>query len=112
MLGEGAKGNCKWLCNGTEVFPAMLAAIESARHSVRLETYRYAPDALGQRFREALVNARQRGARVNVLFDALGSLNLPGSYWDSLRAVGGEARRFNPMLLKRFGIRDHRKLLV
>ncbi len=90
----------------------MLAAIESARESVRLETYIYAGDSIGQRFRDALIKARRRGARVSVLFDALGSLNLPNSFFDPLRAAGGEARRFNATLLSRFGIRDHRKLLI
>jgi cardiolipin synthase len=50
--------------------------------------------------------------RVRVLFDALGSTALPNSFFDPLVAGGGEARRFNPMLLSRFGIRDHRKVLV
>jgi cardiolipin synthase len=37
---------------------------------------------------------------------------LPGDLWDSLRSAGGEVRQFNPMALKRFWIRNHRKLLV
>jgi cardiolipin synthase len=90
----------------------MLAAIDSARESVRLETYIYAADALGQRFRDTLVRAQQRGARVRVLYDALGSLSLPGSFFDPLRRAGGEARAFNPTLLSRFGVRDHRKILA
>jgi cardiolipin synthase len=94
------------------MFPAMLAAIEAARESVWLETYIYAADYLGERFREALVRAQERGARVRVLVDALGSMTLPGSFWDPLRAAGGEVRQFNPLTLGRLGIRDHRKLLV
>jgi len=90
----------------------MLAAIEAARESVCLETYIYAPDSLGERFREALVRARQRGVRVRVLIDAFGSISLPGSFWEPLRAAGGEVRLFNPLALDRLGIRNHRKLLV
>src|SRR5262245_33347163 len=90
----------------------MLAAIESARESVRLEIYIYAADSLGERFRNALVKAQQRGTNVKVLYDALGSLNLPGSFFDPLREAGGEARCFNATLLSRFGVRDHRKVLV
>src|SRR4029077_6102683 len=101
-----------WLCTGTEVFAAMLAAIEAAKESVCLEIYIYAADALGQRFRDALIRARQRGVSVRVLFDALGSGNLPNAFFDPLRAAGGEARCFNATLLSRFGIRDHRKLMV
>jgi len=94
------------------MFPAMLTAIEAARESVCLETYIYAADSIGVRFRSALVDARQRGARVRVLVDALGSISLPGAFWEPLLAVGGEVRQFNPLSLDRLGIRDHRKLLV
>src|SRR5690348_10617324 len=104
--------NFNWLCTGREVFPAMLAAIEAAKHSVFLETYIYAPDQLGQQFRDALLRARQRGVEVSLLFDALGSLNMPNSFFDPLRAAGAKVKRFNPLLLSRFGIRDHRKLLA
>lgn len=104
--------NCNWLCSGREVFPAMLLAIEEAQHSVSLETYIYAPGPLGERFREALVRAAQRGAQVRVLIDALGSMSLPAAFWKPLQAAGGTVRRFNPLSWTRVGIRDHRKLLV
>jgi cardiolipin synthase A/B len=102
----------QWFRTGDEVFPAMLAAIRSAQKSIRLEIYMYAADDLGKRFLDALVEARQRGLSVRVLIDAFGSLGLSASFWQPLEAVGGEARWFNPMLLKRFGFRDHRKMLV
>src|SRR5258708_872428 len=107
-----AKWNWNWLCTGNEIFPAMLGAIDAAQLSVCLETYTYSAGELGARFREALVRARQRGARVQVLYDALGSRGLPGTFWDALRRVGGEVRQFNSIRLMRMGIRDHRKMLV
>ncbi len=102
----------KWLRTGDEVFPAMLAAIDAARETVRLEIYIYSNDTLGQKFRTALIRARQRGVLVKVLVDGIGSYNLPNDFWTPLRDAGGEARVFNPVALKRFGIRNHRKLLV
>jgi cardiolipin synthase A/B len=98
--------------NGEEVFPSMLDAIAGARQSVCLEIYIYSAGQPGEAFRDALVSACQRGVRVRVLIDALGSFTLPGDFWDPLRAVGGEARVFNPVKLNRFGLRNHRKLLV
>ena len=103
---------CNWLCTGDEVFPAMLAAIDAAKKSVCLEIYVYQDSPLGTRFREALVRACGRGARVRVLVDAVGSYFLPGHFWDLLRRAGGEIRQFNPVTLKRLIIRNHRKLLV
>jgi cardiolipin synthase len=90
----------------------MLAAIESAKERIRLETYIYAGDELGHRFRDALVGACQRGAKVSVLLDAFGSQSLASGFWDPLLAAGGEVRWFNPVLIKRLGFRDHRKMLV
>ena len=102
----------KWLRTGDEVFPAMLAAIDTARESIRLEIYIYAAGSLGERFRAALVQAQARGVRVRVLVDGLGSYGLPDSFWTPLRQAGGQARFFNPIALNRMGIRNHRKLLV
>jgi cardiolipin synthase len=112
MLVEPVAADWTWLCSGREIFPAMLAAIDAAQESVRLETYIYAADSLGERFRAALVRARQRGARVRVLIDALGSVGLPAAFWEPLRAAEGEVRQFNPLALDRWGIRNHRKVLV
>lgn len=101
-----------WLRNGREAFPAMLAAIDAARHTVRLEKYIFAPDELGLRFRDALVQAQRRGVQVRVLVDAVGSYSLPSNFWVALPEAGGQVRFFNPLALNRFVIRDHRKLLV
>jgi cardiolipin synthase len=90
----------------------MLAAIDRAQRSICLETYIYSADSLGERFREALIRARQRNVRVQVLYDALGSMSLSASFWDPLRAAGGEVRQFNPLMVNRFGVRDHRKMLI
>ena len=90
----------------------MLAAINEASESICLETYIFGAGALGERFREALVAARQRGARVRLLLDALGSYNLPSTFWAPLTHLGGEVRFFNPLSLNRLWIRNHRKLLT
>src|SRR6185437_1077656 len=112
MLSEAANVTYNWLCTGDEVFPAMLAAIEEAKTEVCLETYTFATGSPGERFRDTLVRARQRGIRVRVLIDALGSYALPGDFFAPLQAVGAEVRFFNPIALNRMSIRNHRKLLV
>jgi cardiolipin synthase len=90
----------------------MLAAIEAARVSVRLETYIFTAGVLGEQLRAALIRSTQRGVRVGVLVDALGSLYLFDSFWASLRNAGASVRWFNPLSLDRFDFRNHRKLLV
>ena len=101
-----------WLRTGDEAFAQMLTAIDAAQKAVRLEMYIYTASPLGEQFRQGLIRARQRGAQVRVLIDALGSLNLPESFWEPLLAVGGEFKWFNPLKLQRLVYRDHRKILV
>ena len=102
----------KWLCTGREIFPGMLAAMGAAQKSIRLETYVYADGQLGRQFLEALLAATRRGVRVRVLVDAAGSWFLPDDFFNALVTAGAEVRCFNPLHLWRFGVRDHRKLLV
>ena len=102
----------RWLRTGDEAFAAMLASIEAARKSVRLETYLFSAGEPGNQFLEALLRARQRGVPVYVLVDAWGSQDLADSYWEPLRNAGGEFRWFNEKTHRGFIFRDHRKLLV
>jgi cardiolipin synthase len=101
-----------WLETGGRTIQEMLAAITAAQQSIRLETYIFQGDATGEEFREALVGACNRGVRVQVLADAVGSIYLSDSFWKLFRLNGGQIRWFNPLSLSRPSIRDHRKLLV
>ncbi len=112
MSSEATDITCNWLCTGDEIFPAMLAAIEEAKNEVCLETYTFSPGSPGERFRDVLIRARQRGIRVRVLIDGLGSYGLPADFFQPLRDAGAEVRVFNPVVLNRMSIRNHRKLLV
>src|SRR5215470_6631561 len=103
------------LDGGGEFFPAMLAAIDAARHSVLLEMYLVHSGHVLTRFVAALVAAVGRGARVCVVFDAFGSLGMSRADRHRLLEAGVELRFFNPLeLRKRLGnlLRDHRKLLI
>lgn len=102
----------KLFCSGDDLFAEMLAAIDAAQSSVCLEMYILSDRGIGARFLESLLQARKRGARVRVLVDALGSMELPNSSWAILSQAGGEVRQFNPLALRRVWIRNHRKLLV
>jgi cardiolipin synthase len=100
------------LATGDEAFSRMLEAIEAARRFVRLEMYIFEASPIGERFRSALIEAARRGVQVRVLVDSFGSILLLDSFWGPLRQAGGEMRWFNPLSLRRFNIRNHRKLLV
>jgi cardiolipin synthase len=111
-MSDGSATAFRWLRSGDEAFPVMLAAIDAANVSVRLEMYIFTASPLADRFRDALTRAARRGARVRVTLDAVGSFHLPDSYWDPLLEAGGQFRRFNPLAFGRMLYRDHRKMLV
>ena len=101
---------------GREGLAAMLAAIESARRRVHLETYILRSDATGRRFLDALAARARAGVEIRVLYDGFGSLGLDEAALDGLRGAGGDVVVFNPLarFWPRFAPRrrDHRKILV
>lgn len=102
----------RWLRTGGQALFEMLEAINSAQKSIRLEMYIFHTSAIAEQFRAALLNACQRGIKVQVMVDGLGSMTLPSTFWDGLKMCGGEFRWFNPLSLHRLSVRDHRKILV
>src|SRR3954462_9067749 len=99
-----------WLRTGSQGLGEMLDAIEAAQHSVRLEMFIFEQTPIGEDFLRVLVRACTRGVKVKVLIDALGSINLPKSFWTALIDHGGEVRWFNPLNMTGFGVRNHRKI--
>ncbi len=100
------------LKNGVEAFPAMFFAMDGATTSIALEMYIVSDDDTGREFRAHLISAALRGVQVRVLVDSWGSLNLPDSFWDELRAAGGSVRWFRPLTKGFLPFRNHRKLLL
>lgn len=63
----------KLLAGGDAAYPAMLAAIENAEHSIALQSYIFDSDRIGQQFADALIKAKERGVQVRVLIDSIGA---------------------------------------
>ncbi|HEX6209954.1 MAG TPA: phospholipase D-like domain-containing protein [Methylomirabilota bacterium] len=103
------------LVNGERAYPAMLAAIEQARHRIGFESYIYTDGEVAQRFTGALAAAAQRGADVRVVLDAVGAADLSAAQRDALARAGAQLLWFNelhPWLIESANYRTHRKLLV
>jgi len=104
----------KTLLNGDQIFPAMLDAIRSAQISVTFETFIFR-DEIGAQFCSALTAAAQRGVRVHVLVDWLGSRGMDRSLFEPTIRAGGEVRIYHELTwyhVGRINNRTHRKLLV
>lgn len=104
------------LINGEQAYPAMLAAIEKANHSITLATYIFDNDPLGQKIVDALTAAVHRGVEVRVLIDAVGArYSFPPIHWKLKRAKVPVARflpTLSPSSLLFLNLRSHRKIMV
>jgi phosphatidylserine/phosphatidylglycerophosphate/cardiolipin synthase-like enzyme len=103
------------LIDGSEIFTAMLSAIESAQSSIFLEMYLLKSGSLMDRFVDVLRAAAQRGVAVYLLFDDFGARGLLQRDRNKLNCQGIHISYYNPLRygeLRRNLLRDHRKLLV
>lgn len=109
------EGNRVKVLQNSHLFPAMLADIESARHTVHLETFVWTAGELEQRFVAALCAKAAQGVRVRLLIDALGGSGANSDALLRLRNGGVELASYcRPRWwnLRRFNHRTHRKLLI
>jgi len=103
------------LANGDRFYPAMLAAIRSARETIDMECYIFKTGAIGDAFVEALSERARAGVRVTLVMDALGSFGAFRTLRKPLRAAGARVaayQRFTWYSLARLNNRTHRELLV
>lgn len=101
---------------GEQLYADMLVAIEAAQETVFLETYIWKNDAIGQRFKDALIAAHRRGVKVYIIIDGFANLVVPFNFY--YFPAGIEVLRFPTVrpqtlfLSIRHTGRDHRKILV
>lgn len=118
VTGRGLRAcdSLELLENGDALYPAMLQAIQNARHKVYLSSYIFDNDTTGRAMVAALASAQQRGLDVRVIIDGLGE-------YMSFPRIGYRMRRnkinfvrFIPVTLIppaiHINMRNHRKILV
>lgn len=106
------------LADGPATYEAMERAIRAARHYVRMETYIFDDDEIGNLFADLLIEKSRAGVDVAVAVDAVGTLATPDELFARMREAGVKVLAFNPVnpLAARGGWavnrRNHRKVLV
>lgn len=107
------------LQDGPATYQAMFAAIRNAKDHINLETYIFEDGEVGNEFANLLLAKQAEGVQVNVIYDSVGSLKTPQSFFDRLKAAGIRVLEFNPVnplknQKKEWSLnnRDHRKLLI
>ena len=99
------------------MFPAMLAAIDTARHSINMSTYILGKDTVGKRTIHALCAAAERGVQVRVLVDGVGTSRSAIAMARKLKGSGADLAVFHPLFglpMRRpsINMRNHRKILT
>nr|WP_206064186.1 cardiolipin synthase [Oleiagrimonas sp. C23AA] len=105
----------KLLENGRTTFDAILADIARAEHYVLAQFFIIHDDAIGTEFADALIQRARAGVAVHVLYDGIGSHDLPSRYIGRLRAAGVKIHAFaTRTFTNRFQLnfRNHRKIVV
>ena len=106
------------LIDGPQTYASIESELQRARHHIHIETFIFGADEIGRRFAKLLAQKRTEGVEVRVLYDSIGSMDTPKSFFDELRGQGIEVREFRPMNpVKNPRIwdiqnRDHRKIIV
>ncbi len=103
------------LCNGAEIFPAMIAAMEDARETIEFLTFVYWQGSIAGRFADILARRAADGLSVKVLLDAFGAATIDHQLVDQMRDAGAQVVWFRPLKRLRFWAnnrRTHRKLLI
>ena len=112
-IGEG--GTVTVLNNGDEFVPALINAIDHARHTVNFSVYIWENGTFSTRLLDALLRARNRGVAVRVLLDDFGAKSLAFSTFNDLERAGAKVERFRtPQFGKwtRLHRRNHRRSIV
>jgi len=111
------RGNSlRLLGSGVDAMAGIREVVAAAESFIHLQTYIFRPDAAGLEVLDLLRAAAGRGVEVRLLYDSFGSWALKGRHLRALRAAGGKAAAFMPLLWRRrpftLNLRNHRKLLV
>lgn len=108
--------NIEILENGEALYPAMLDAISKATDRIFLSTYIFANDETGDKFIQALNEAKARGVAVNIIVDSMGEFYSRPRIGYKLRKAELDFQRFNPIKLLppsiNINMRNHRKILT
>ena len=113
------KGNkVTLLADGQATYAAMFKVLQNSKNHINLESYIIEDDETGRKFADLLLQKQAHGVQVNLIYDSVGSMNTPASFFQRLRDGGIQVVGFNPVnplkAREEWGLthRDHRKILI
>jgi len=117
MNAQHVAHDTRLLRGGIELFDALIRAFDAAQQEVLLETYIFSFEGAGVRVAHALMRAAQRGVRVCVVVDGVGTGALPPAWQERFTQAGVQCSLYAPLAGLGFWLpsrwrRLHRKLCV
>jgi cardiolipin synthase len=103
------------LFNGEQIFPALVAAIRSARVTVNYAQYFFEDGPPAHDVVDALADRCRAGIPVKILLDAVGTMKMPTALREQLEQAQCRVKYFRPLgklSLVRANHRNHRRVLV
>ncbi len=105
------------LINGEAFYPRVFEAMGQARDEILLETFIIYEDKVGHQLQRALIEAAQRGVRVEVVADGYGTADLSAEFIGAMTEAGVRFHLFDPQprlagLRTNLFRRLHRKIVV
>ncbi|MBS1504238.1 MAG: cardiolipin synthase [Bacteroidetes bacterium] len=104
------------LINGEEKFPALLDALQNARHHIHIQYYIFENGDIAERIKDILVQKAKEGVQVRFMYDDFGSRSIRKRFVRELKDGGVEAYPFYKihfiLLANRVNFRNHRKIVV
>ncbi|MBX9781675.1 MAG: phospholipase [Chitinophagaceae bacterium] len=100
---------------GSAYFQLLQQLIDSAQRSIHFQTYIFDDDETGVEVGAALMNAAQRGVKVQLMADAYASKDLSAAFIERMKRKGVAFKQFEPLLKSHkfyFGRRLHHKVFV
>ena len=100
-----------------QLYNLMLGDIAQAKDYIYLETYKFANDLMGVRFRDALTKKARSGVKIKILIDSWGRGPVSETFFTEMIGWGADVKFFekikiNTDIFTRGHRRDHRKILV
>ncbi|MBC1475189.1 cardiolipin synthase [Listeria grandensis] len=106
----------KILTNGSETFPAILAALREAKDHIHMQYYIYRQDEISTEIRDILIEKAKAGVTVRFMFDGMGSAHLKDEFLEPLKKAGASVYAYDPVrsiwIARTANLRNHRKMIV
>ncbi|MHB8909747.1 MAG: phospholipase D-like domain-containing protein [Syntrophales bacterium] len=101
---------------GHSLFRSLYAVLRSAKRFILIEFYLIRADRTGAALAAELADAVRRGVRVWMIYDYVGSIDTPSSFFEGMARQGIVLIPFNVPSFRRglrwFDRRDHRKMAI